>query len=183
MVRRPAGIFLAALIAVASTTPAAALAYQPVFSDGGGADAAASIYCTPGLIRLGDPTIWAIPPGDAISGRTQLVAWNVQLWYSSDTKNWGQVTAAPAYWYAGYVNDRYYAIVYNGNWYSSQDNTWGFNHSPSWNAFLKGYYAAIMQIVWYNPDGTVSILTAQPTAYTLGAGGLWSDRSPYCTMY
>src|SRR4029078_8729116 len=142
-----------------------------------------SIYCSPGMIRLGDPFIWAIPPGDAISGRTQPVAWNVQLYYSSDAQNWGVVTNAIPYWYMVYVNDRYCSITYNANWYSTQNQTWGFNQTPVWNAFLKGYYAAKMQIVWYNPDGTVSMLTAQPAAYTLGAGGLWSDRAPYCTMY
>jgi hypothetical protein len=169
------------LLAVAQVAPASAVAYQPIFSDGGGADAAASIYCSPGKIQLGPPTIWAIPPGDAISARTQWVAWNVTIWYSTDAQKWTQTNAVP-YWYFGKVNDRWYAITYNGNWYSTQFQTWGYQE-PDWTASLKGYYAATMQIVWYLEDGTVASLTAQPTAYTLGAGGLWSDRAPYCTMY
>jgi hypothetical protein len=174
-------ILALAVIAVGQATPAAA-AYQPVFADGGGADAAASIYCSPGLIRLGDPVIWAIPPGDAISARTHWVAWSVSIWYSTDLQTWAPSGATP-YWYLGKVNDRYYSITYNAQWYSTQFQAWATQSNPYWTASLKGYYAATMQIVWYLEDGSVATLTGQPAAYTLGAGGLWSDRSPYCTMY
>jgi hypothetical protein len=176
------GLVLASSVMLASPLPSAALAYQPVFADGGSADAAASIYCSPGVINIGDPVIWAIPPGDGISSRTQWVAWSVTIWYSSDLQTWTKTNAVP-YWYFGQVNDRFYSITYNAYWYSTQNNTWAFNNKPNWTASVKGYYAATMQIFWYLPDGTVAGLTGQPAAYTVGAYGQWSDRSPYCTMY
>ena len=58
---------------------------------------------------------------------TQLVAWNVQLWYSTDAKTWNEVTGAIAYWYGLRQSDRYYAIVYNAESVSSQDDTWSFH--------------------------------------------------------
>ena len=166
--------------------PASAQAYQPTYDDGGGGDAAASIYCSPGLIQLGPPTIWAIPPGDAISSRTQEVGWAVTIWYSSDLVTWTKTNAVP-YWYFGWVNDRWYALTFNGYWYSTDPiykaNPAGFGNEPYWTVNYKGYYAATMQIVWWFGDGTVASIDPQITAYTLGAGGLWSDRAPYCTQY
>lgn len=161
--------------------PTAASGYQPQFADGGGGDAAASIFCSPGMIQLGDPVIWAIPPGDAISARRQWVAWNVQTWYSTDLQTWTPGGATP-YWYFGQVNDSYLGISYNASWYSTESRSWGFKNNPVWTARLKGYYAATMQIIWYLEDGSVAALTGQPTAYTAEAGGNWSDRAPYCTM-
>lgn len=175
-------LILAAVIALPVARSAAAAGYQPVFADGGGADAAASIYCSPGLIRLGDPVIWAIPPGDAISSRRQWVAWNVTIWYSNDLQTWARTGATP-YWYLGQVNDSYLGIAYNAQWYSTQFQAWAVQSNPYWTTGAKGYYAAMMQIVWYLEDGSVAILTGQPAAYTVGAGGQWSDRSPYCTMF
>jgi hypothetical protein len=172
---------LVAVLALGTPPGAGAQAYQPVFADGGGADAAASIYCSPGLIALGPPIIWAIPPGDAISSRTQWVAWNVTLWYSSDLQTWTPSGAVP-YWYFGKVDDRWYSLVYNGQWYSTQNSSWGFKNDPTWVPAFKGYYAATMQIVWYLDDGGVAMLTGQPAAYTLAAGGDWQDRSPYCVI-
>lgn len=175
-------ILVAGAIALPRPRHAAAASYQPVFADGGGADAAAAIYCSPGLIRLGDPVIWAIPPGDAISSRRQWVAWSVSTWYSSDLKTWVPGGAAP-YWYYGQVNDQYLGLYYNSSWYNSLTQSWGVQNNPVWTASLKGYYAATIQIIWYLEDGSVAILTGQPAAYTVGAGGEWSGRSPYCTMF
>jgi hypothetical protein len=178
---RALAAILVGTLLLTGTPGAAAEGYQPVFADGGGADAAASIYCSPGWIALGPPTIWAIPPGDAISSRTQWVAWNVTLWYSSDLGTWSPSGAVP-YWYFGKVTDRWYALTYNAEWYSTQTSSWGFNNEPTWVPAFKGYYAATMQIVWYLEDGTVAMLTGQPAAYTLAAGGDWQDRAPYCAM-
>ena len=168
------------LLGPVSAQPGLAAGYQPVFADGGGGDAAASIYCTPGLIRLGQPVISAIPPGDAISSQRQWVAWNVTIWYSQDGASWSPSGATP-YWYFGLVNDRY-AIADNALWFSSEQGGWSTN-LPSWNAFWVGYYLAQMQLVWYFPDGTVSTLTPQLPAYTLGADGDWAARAPSCAMY
>jgi hypothetical protein len=98
---------------------------------------------------------------------------------------WTKQNAIP-YWYFGKVNDRYYSITYNAYWYSTdpqyEENPWGYGNEPFWTVSAPGYYAAMMQIIWWYDDGTVATVTGQPAAYSLIAGGQWSDRAAYCPM-
>jgi hypothetical protein len=158
-----------------------AAGYQPVFNDGGGGDAAASLYCSPGLIMLGLPDISAIPPTDSIYAPSQWVAWNVTIFYSADLVTWTEQTGAIPYWYFGQVNNRL-SISDSVLWYSQQPTGLTTN-MPFWTVRFVGYYAARMQIVWYLGDGTIATLAAQPPTYTLGVDGDWASRAPYCSMY
>jgi hypothetical protein len=162
------------LAAIGAVSPANAIY-------GVGGDFYGAVFCTAGRMQMANPTIWAIPATDSISSRRQLVAWAVTVWYSSDLVTWGQTNAVP-YWHAGYVNDRYYALVYNIQWFNAETQTWEMGNAPSWDLFSKGYYAAVMQMIWYADDQSVLTMeTAQLEAFNTSING--SDGPmPYCTQ-
>ena len=164
----------AAILAVSALgTPAAALY-------GLGLDSYAALYCSPGLMFVANVRIETIPMAQYHTNYTQLVGWAISIFYSADLTTWTLQPDASPTWHVGWVNDGL-GIVFNANWYNFGTNAWEFDVPPKWEMHAKGYYAAMMQVIWSGDSNIPTTTETDPLEAFSLAGGVADGPVPYCT--
>ncbi|MEP7379306.1 MAG: hypothetical protein ABI725_07040 [Chloroflexota bacterium] len=95
----------------------------------------------------------------------QLVAYKINLFYSTDAVNWSFDVTSP--WRAGWVGDGLNSTSAPSDWWDYDRQAW-VTDSFTWNMNLTGYYRAAIEFYWFADDMSAS-----------GYDYLWADHFDY----
>ena len=164
-------ITIVVAVAMAAAMSGSAMAAQGSYGSHYGQ---ASCYTTTGGIHqlfVPAPQIFASPAtnqGNVFtvgSQHNQLVAYKVNVFFSTDAANWRLDTSSS--WRAGWVGDGIANPLPPASWWDYDRGAW-VSDTLGWNLNTRGYYRAAIEFYWFQDNQSGS-----------GYDYLWADHFDY----